>query len=186
MDSKKKQAHNAVELMNLKTLQTELERELEQMTSDRNTAIGEKFMLQSQLAGEGGEGAMLQAQQEELENQLAGIKVARAHLMEEKETLEDDLKEVDRLTKERDLDISRLSKETEKARKELDGLLKQTGVKLPEPSKRPSIVRLPQGAPASSRGASFQSLSKNGSIHGPTVSRSLNNSTESRASVKFE
>lgn len=174
-----------MELNNLKTLQAALDRELEQMVAERNNAIGEKFLLQTQLAGEGGEGAQLQSQQEELENQLAGIKVARAHLMEEKESLDDELRVVDRDIALRDTDISRLSKETERARKELDALLKQTGSK-PIESKRPTAVRLPQGQAATSRGASFQSITKNGSAHIQTVSRSLNCSNDSRVGVKFE
>ena len=181
IETKQTQSQNAVELANLRTLRGELERELSALTTERNSAIGEKFLLQTQLNGEG---AALQRQQEELEDQLAGIKVARANLMSEVEGLRDELTELDRSIAERDEDIERLNREMEKASKELDALGKQSGVKLPEHSKRPSIMRMPSQA-STSRGASFQAPSKNLSAQAPG-SRSLNNSTESRSSVKFE
>jgi len=127
----------------------------------------------------------LQRQQEELEDQLAGIKVARANLMEEVEGLRLELEALDRLIVERDGDIARLNRDMEKASKELDVLGKQSGVKLPEPSKRTSIMRMPSQASTSRGGSSFQAPSKNMSAQA-VGSRSLNNSTESRSSVKFE
>ena len=181
IDAKQTQALNAIELDNLKTLQSELDRELSAVTMERNSAIGEKFLLQTQLNGESVE---LQRQQEELEDQLAGIKVARANLMEEVEGLKDELEGLDRMIAMKDAEIGRLNREMEKASKELDALGKQSGVKLPEPSKRPSIMRMPSQA-STSRGISFQAPSKNASAQA-YGSRSLNNSTESRSSVKFE